>query len=127
MDRRKELKLAYKETPRPMGVYQIKNTVTGKLFIGSSLDLPGKFNGNRFQLNVKSHRNPQLQADWNLYGENAFTFEVLESINPEKIAKDCWRDAVAELEEKWLGTLQPYDDKGYNTRAKQVTATNNTL
>ncbi len=126
MDRRKELKLAYKETPRPMGVYQIKNTVTGKLFIGSSLDLPGKFNSNRFQLNVKSHRNPKLQADWNLYGENAFTFEVLESINSEKTAKDCWRDAVVELEEKWLDALQPYDDKGYNTRVKQVTATNNT-
>lgn len=119
MDRRKELKLTYKETPRPMGVYQIKNTVTGRLLVASGMDLPGNFNSNRFQLNMKSHRNKELQADWNLYGPDAFTFEVLESINPEKTAKEDWRSAVAELEEKWLDTLQPYGDKGYHTPAKK--------
>ncbi|QDR82304.1 GIY-YIG nuclease family protein [Sporomusa termitida] len=110
-----------------MGVYQIKNTVTGKLFIGSSLDLPGKLNSNRFQLSMKSHHNKELQADWNLYGSDAFTFEVLENINPEKIAQESWRNAVAELEEKWLDTLQPYGDKGYNPPAKPLAAANNTL
>ncbi|HWR08512.1 GIY-YIG nuclease family protein [Sporomusa sp.] len=110
-----------------MGVYQIKNTITGKLFVGSSMDLPGKFNSNRFQLNVNSHRNKALQEDWNLYGSDAFTFEVLESINPEKIVKDNWRKAVAELEEKWLNTLQPYGEKGYNTPAKQLVANDTTL
>jgi hypothetical protein len=127
LDKRKEIKLAYKETPRPMGAYQIKNTITGKIFVGSSMDLPGKFNSNRFQLNVKSHRNKALQEDWNLYGSDAFTFEVLESINPEKILKDNWRKAVAELEEKWLNTLQPYGEKGYNTPAKQLVANDTTL
>ncbi|HWR43607.1 GIY-YIG nuclease family protein [Sporomusa sp.] len=123
MDKRKELKLAYKETPRPMGAYQIKNNVTGKIYVGSGMNLPGNFNSHRFQLNFKSHRNKALQEDWNLYGSDAFTFEVLESINADKISKDSWRKAVSELEDKWLNILQPYGDKGYNpppTPAKQA-------
>ncbi len=118
MDKRKELKLAYKETPRPMGVYQIKNSITGKIFINGSMNLPASFNSSRFQLNFKSHRNNALQADWNKYGPDAFTFDILETINAEKVAKDDWRDAVTKLEDKWLDSLQPYGEKGYNKEKK---------
>ncbi|MGI6091669.1 MAG: GIY-YIG nuclease family protein [Veillonellaceae bacterium] len=114
MDRKKQLKLEYKETPRPMGVFQIKNNANGKIFIDSSMNLPGSFNGQRFQLNMNGHSNKQLQQDWNTYGPDVFTFEILEKINPDKIAKDDWREAVSNLKAKWLDNLQPYDEKGYN-------------
>lgn len=114
MDRKKQLKLEYKETPRPMGVFQIKNNANGKIFIDSSMNLPGSFNGQRFQLNMNGHSNKQLQEDWNTYGPDTFTFEILETINPEKVAKDNWREAVSNLEAKWLDNLQPYEEKGYN-------------
>ena len=39
---KKELKKQYKQTLQPMGVYQIKNLVNGKIFIGSVKNLPGK-------------------------------------------------------------------------------------
>lgn len=116
MDRKKQLKLEYKETPRPMGVFQIKNTANGKVFIVSSMNVPGSFNSQRFQLNLNSHSNKELQADWNSYSSEAFTFEILEIINPEKIAKDDWREAVSVLETKWLDNLQPYQEKGYNKK-----------
>jgi len=109
----------YKETPTPMGVYKITNLVNGKVFIGSSLNIPGKLNSNRFQLIHKSHQNKELQQDWNQYGADAFSFETAESINPDKIAKENWRDAVAKLEEKWLDTVSPYDDRGYNIRKEK--------
>ena len=97
-----------------MGVYQIKNTVNGKLFIGSSMNLPGSLNGSRFKLNANAHPNRQLQADWNRYGPAAFSFEVIETINPDKIDEADWQKAVAALEEKWLAELRPFGDNGYN-------------
>jgi len=36
---RKALTRAYKETPRPMGVYWIRNTVTGRSLVASSVNL----------------------------------------------------------------------------------------
>ena len=42
----------YKETPRPAGVYRVRNTVTGKLLIGSTSDLPAMLNRQRFQLEM---------------------------------------------------------------------------
>jgi len=126
MDRRKELKLAYKLNPRPMGVYQIKNTVSGKILIGSSMNLPGKDNSSRFQLELNSFPNKAVQADWNEYGPDAFVFAILETIKPQEIPEYEWRKAVSALEEKWLDTVQPYGDNGYNIRKderkKSVTA-----
>ncbi|WP_425803456.1 DUF2087 domain-containing protein [Desulfitobacterium sp. Sab5] len=114
MDKHKELKLAYKQNPRPMGVFQIKNLTNGKVFLGTSMDLPGKLNGQRFQLECKSHPNKGLQTDWNILGPESFSFEILEEVDTEKITEENWRDTVFAMEEKWLDQLQPYNDKGYN-------------
>jgi hypothetical protein len=114
LDRRKELKLAYKQTFLPMGVYQIKNNMNGKIFIGSSSNLPGIFNRHRFQLNAKTHSNKELQEDWDVCHSQAFTFDILETITPDKIPQEDWSKAITELEVKWLDKLQPYGEKGYN-------------
>ena len=47
---RKELINEYKQTIQPMGIYQIKNMVNGKIFLGGSEDLKGIINRNKFQL-----------------------------------------------------------------------------
>lgn len=114
LDRRKELKLAYKQTFLPMGVYQIKNNLTGKIFIGSSSNLPGIFNRHRFQLNAKTHSNKELQHDWEMCHSQAFSFDILETITPDKIPQEDWSKAITALEIKWLDKLQPYGEKGYN-------------
>jgi hypothetical protein len=38
---RKALARDYKNTPRPMGVYCVRNIVNGKAFLGTARDLPG--------------------------------------------------------------------------------------
>ncbi|MEW6183556.1 MAG: GIY-YIG nuclease family protein [Bacillota bacterium] len=118
MNRRKELKSAYKQTPLPMGVYRIKNNVNGKIFVAAGMNLPGSLNSNRFQLNLRCHRNKALQEDWDRHGAGAFTFDVVETLEPEQIPENNRQDAVAALEEKWLQSLQPYGDKGYNKPKK---------
>ena len=40
MDRKAQIR-AYKETPRPMGVFRVRNAVSGGWLIGRSVDLPG--------------------------------------------------------------------------------------
>jgi len=124
-DRRKELKLAYKLTPPPMGVYRFKNNKTGKFLIGSSMNLTGRINSFRLQLNTDTHPNKPLQSDWKVYGSDAFTYEVLETIKPAEISQDQWRNAVSQLEEKWLDKLQPYGDNGYNKQKRKATTHEN--
>lgn len=114
VDKRKELKLSYKQNPRPMGVYQIKDHTNGKILLGSGMNLPGIINSQRFQLNFKCHRNKVLQQDWDLYGSDTFTFDILETLKSDEISQDDWRKAVSEMEDKWLTTLHPYGESGYN-------------
>lgn len=61
---RKQRMRQYKETPRPMGVYRVRNRENGKSLIGSSMDVRAMLNRQRFQLDAGSHPNRVLQADW---------------------------------------------------------------
>jgi hypothetical protein len=118
MDRHTEIKKAYKQTLTPMGIYQIKNTENGKIFIGSSLNVPGKLNAHKFSLKYGSHIIQDLQNDYNKYGEKCFTFEVLDYLEPKNDPDINYKKEVSLLEEMWLEKLQPYGDKGYNKPPK---------
>lgn len=123
-DRRKELKLRYKQNPPPpMGVYQIKNRVNGKIFIATSMNLAGRQNSYMTLLEFNSNYNNALKDDLKSHGADAFSFEILETIDADKIPKENWREAVLALEEKWLENLQPYGEKGYN-KPKKVNTKN---
>ena len=115
-ERKKELIREYKETPRPMGVFQIKNNSNGKLFLLKALNIPGIINRHQLELRRGMHRNPELQADWNRYGEDAFSFDVLATLKPEEYLPEQWPGAVAELLKTWLEKLQPYGEAGYNVK-----------
>jgi len=97
-----------------MGIFQIRNTVSGKVLIGKSLDLPGIINRHRFELQMGGHKNKELQADWNRLGAESFAFEILDELTPRP---DCdYAEDLAQLETMWLDNLQPFDDRGYNSR-----------
>jgi hypothetical protein len=113
---KKELKKAYKRTLPPMGIYQIKNLINGKIFIGSSLNLRGKINRDKFQLQLGVHRNEELQKDFARLGEANFTFEVMDQLQPKDEPNYDYAADLAVLEEMWLEKLQPYEEKGYHER-----------
>jgi hypothetical protein len=115
MKTRQELKREYRERKKPAGVFQVRNTMNGKILLGSSLNLEGPLNSHRFMLRIGRHRNASLQEEWNEYGEHCFAFEILETV---KISDDPGFDIGDELtllEEIWLEKLQPFREKGYNT------------
>lgn len=65
------------------GAYQIQNTVSGKVYIGSSKNIEGRFRQHKTKLRSGKHQNKHLQSAWLKYGEQAFTFEVLLFCLPE--------------------------------------------
>lgn len=114
-ERNKELKKEYKQNHPPMGVYQIRNLVNDKVFVGSALNLPGIINRLQFDLKLGKHKSPSLQADWNEFGAEKFAFEILDEITATEGPDHDYREDLIALEDLWLEKLEPYGDRGYNT------------
>jgi hypothetical protein len=114
--RRRELTDQYLQAPRPMGVYRITNTVNGRFFVGASVDLPASRNRHEFSRRMPRTPIPELLADWQVHGGQAFEFDVLDELPPREGVDDA-RARRAELDdllELWLEKLQPYGSRGYN-------------
>lgn len=115
---RKQLKREYKDAMRPMGIYQIRNLVNEKVFVGSTLNLNGIFNRHLFQLEIGGNPNKSLQEDWKSHGRENFAFEVLEEVFPRENPDYDYRSDLECLEDLWLEKLEPYGERGYNERKK---------
>lgn len=113
LDRKKELKNQYKEIKTEAGIYQIRNTINGKVFLVSTPNLK-TINGREIELNNGTHRNKLLQDEWKQYGKDAFVFEVLEIFEPPEEGYFDTKEELKKLEKKWMEKLQPYGDKGYH-------------
>ncbi|MFJ8268477.1 GIY-YIG nuclease family protein [Peribacillus asahii] len=117
MDRKKELKQLYKETPIEAGVYQIKNEQNGKIFVGSTRNFK-TLNGLKFSLEAGTVMNKELQKDWHHYGAKAFSIDILETLKKKDDPYFNEKEALLELENKWLEQLEPYEEQGYNKPKK---------
>lgn len=110
--RRKELQQQYQQMKTYMGIYQITNTVNGKVLISTSPNLKNRWLTLRLQLDMGRHANSELQKDWNELGEESFTYEVVEE---KEVAEDTdIRWELRQMEKAWLEKLRPYGDRGYN-------------
>ena len=117
---KKALIREYKENKRPMGVYQIRNTVNGKLLVGTSVDLPSMLNRHRAELRMGGHKNRELQKDWAEFGLEAFEFEILDTLTPPERADYNPSNDLRALEELWLDKLSPFGERGYNAVPKAL-------
>ena len=72
-------------TNKNCGIYKITNTVTGKFYIGSAVNIKRRWAEHRSQLGANKHGNRHLQNSWNKHGEDSFTFEVLECCEKERL------------------------------------------
>ena len=118
MTTREEIKRQYKETPKQAGVFRIVNTVSGKVFLGSSKNLEGRLNKHQFQLSSGRHPNRELQEDWNQLGTDAFRFEIVEIVQRKDDPKFNLDDELSLLEEIWIEKTQPCGERGYNKNPK---------
>jgi hypothetical protein len=113
---KKELKKQYAQTVKPMGVYQVKNLASGKIFIDSGQNIQGKINSCKFQLSHGSYMNKALQEDFNRIGLDNFAFEIIDLLGPKEDTKMGYTDDLKMLEKMWIEKLQLFDENGYNKR-----------
>jgi len=118
MNPRKELIRNYKESRPQMGIYALRCTNNNRLYVAASRNLDGERNSRLFQLRmgqaVFSH---ELQQDLQQFGATAFTFEVLALLDPPPQEADV-AGKLAALELQWLEKLQPFAERGYNSRKR---------
>ena len=89
------------------GIYKITNTANGKIYIGSAFNLSNRISVHKYTLKNNKHKNLHLQYAYNLYGEDSFTFEIVEIVNDKTI--------LLEREQCYLDSMKPYDRTvGYN-------------
>ena len=103
----------YRQTSRRAGIYAVRNKQTGRLLLGSSLNLHGPLNRHLTELRIGSHRCRALQEDWKRLGEDAFVFEVLDHVD-EALTGPEREAALRELEQRWIKDLRPLSDRCYN-------------
>ncbi len=109
MTDRKEMLRHYKENPPAMGVYRVRDTVSGGYLLGSSLNLPGILNRTRFSLEMGGDRCAEMQLAWNEHGAEAFVFEVLDTLEPSGEPGEEPLEEVRLLEEMWRARLVATD------------------
>ncbi|MDB5100847.1 MAG: LuxR family transcriptional regulator [Cyanobacteria bacterium RYN_339] len=122
MTTRKELIAQYKQNAhrlRSMGVFQVKNLHSGRVFLGASMNLDGALEREQRWLELGNHMNHQLQADWNAIGADAFVVEALETLTPTDEPRN-YQEELALLLEAWMATLEPYDARGYISMPRRL-------
>lgn len=114
MKTQRELKEEYKQKKFKIGVFQIRNAVNGKIYVGSSLNLDAIWNRNRMELNFDGHRNKALQNEWKEFGEDNFRFEILSEIEQKDGDSTNYAKEVRELEKLFIDELKPFGQSGYH-------------
>jgi group I intron endonuclease len=96
------------------GIYKITNTVTNKIYIGSSSHISRRWNTHKRELSNKTHSNKKLQRAWNKYGSEIFIFSIIE---------ECEKNKLVEKEQNYINMLKPE----YNTLKTAYSALGHTL
>jgi group I intron endonuclease len=111
---KKELKQEYSLKQFSIGVFQIRNTVNGKIFVGSSVNLEAIWNRHKSELKLGGHRNELLQREWKEFGEDNFRYEILSEIEQKPGENIDYAKEAVKLEKMFIEELQPFGERGYN-------------
>ena len=111
---RSAAKKDYKEAKRPMGVYRIRNTRNHKSYVGFDRDWSVRINRHKAELNFGSHRNRELQEEWNWFGEANFQFEGLDELEHKEDSQTSPIEERKVLAEMWIHKLEKAGDSVVN-------------
>jgi hypothetical protein len=116
MSTNKQLKEAYKQKQFRLGVFQVRNTLNGKIFVGSSVNLDAIWNRISAELKLGGHRNKMLQEEWQEFGAGHFVYEIISELQQKEEGNVDYAEEVKKLEAMFIEELQPFAEKGYNAR-----------
>jgi len=93
------------------GIYSITHIESGRLYVGSALDIYKRWSEHKSELTYNNHDNQRLQNFWNKYGEVAFEFKILELVSDSSL--------LLSREQYWMDKLVSHNrDKGFNIRKR---------
>lgn len=108
-----------------IGVYLITNTITGAVYVGStSTSIKRRWKEHRLTLRKGVHPNPHLQYAWDAYGEESFTFTLVEAVTEpsEVIAREQeWLDQYFPLGPRQCYNMKPTADSMYGFKQRPET------
>lgn len=67
------------------GIYQIRNILDNRVYIGSSINIGARFATHKLRLRKNIHHSNLLQNAWNKYGYECFVFETLELVELNRL------------------------------------------
>lgn len=67
------------------GIYYIQNNITQQLYIGQSVDIERRKQKHIYDLRNNKHQNTHMQNSFNKYGEENFTFGIIEQCDKSKL------------------------------------------
>lgn len=83
-DRKKAAIAAYKERKLAAGIYAVRCSATGQVWVGSTPTLDSTQNRIWFSLRHGGSPFPAMQQSWNEHGSDSFSFEKLEQLSEEE-------------------------------------------
>lgn len=84
-----------------IGIYEIENTISYKKYIGSSFNIEKRFYRHKNNLKSGKHANIHLQREYDKYGLESFTFNILE---------ECSKEDIKQIEQKYLNKIFEIDN-----------------
>lgn len=83
---------------KKIGIYCIKNSITNKNYVGSSINILGRLYKHRALLRHNKHQNSYLQNSWNKHSEEYFTCFILEICNIDEliVKEQFWIDKLGD-------------------------------
>ena len=63
------------------GIYNIRNIVNDKVYIGSAVSFKLRWNCHQNDLLNNRHVNNKLQNSYNKYGKDSFVYEIIEYVD----------------------------------------------
>jgi len=92
--------------PAQSGIYCIEHADSGRVYVGSALNMRGRVELHIRLLSAGNHHSPILQRSWVKYGSDAFDIYVLEIV-PD-------HNRLSTAEQMWIDRLQAVGKNGFN-------------
>lgn len=90
---------------RLTGIYKITHSKSGRVYVGSGVDIGNRWSHHVTTLREGTHHNLFLQRTWKKYGEKEFQFEIIEL---------CELKQLTFAEQFWIDKLQALRPSGFN-------------
>lgn len=87
------------------GIYAIRNTANGRVYVGSAVNLRRRLRIHRWHLDRGDHHSIKLQRAWRKHGFAAFAFEIVEEVRETS--------ALLEREQHYIDGMNAFG-RGYN-------------